>query len=85
MGASSEKTTTPDLRVCDVNSMTFTIESLAVKAGEVLSAWRGNTTVFLSCRSTDCFRSMKQFFFCFAIACPVDLLCVKDGSEHGES
>lgn len=55
LGLSSDHTTTPDLSVCDVNSMTFTIDSLASAADEVSSGCLGNTTVSRSC--------MTFFFF----------------------
>ena len=52
LGPSSDHTTTPDLRVWEVKSITFAMESLASKASEVRSGWRGSTTCSLSCTHT---------------------------------
>ncbi len=49
LGPSSDHTTTPDLRVWEVKSITFAMESLVSKASEVWSGWRGSTTCSLSC------------------------------------
>lgn len=48
-GASAEETTTPDLRVSELNSRTRLTERVATLEAEAASAQRGNTTVSLSC------------------------------------
>ena len=92
-GAPSENTTTPDLRVCDVNSITFTIESLTCNAEEMWSARRGITTVSLSCidgtppiKLTEQQPSMSTHIsfhaglvlHCFASPCQAWQLCTLD-------
>jgi len=52
-GPSSAQATTPDLRVCEVNSITFAMDSLATNAVDVWLGWRGNTTCSLSCRGNE--------------------------------
>ena len=48
-GASADETTTPDLRVSELNSSTRFTERVATREAEAASARRGNTTVSLSC------------------------------------
>lgn len=60
LGPSSDHTTTPDLSFCDVNSMTFTMDSLASGAEEVWSGCRGSTTVSRSCVASFFSFSMNQ-------------------------
>lgn len=48
-GASLVMTTTPDLRVCELNSNTLTMVSLAMFEDDLASGRRGRTTVSLSC------------------------------------
>ena len=42
-------TTAPDLRLCELNSNTLTMDNRTVLAGESVSGVRGKTTVSLSC------------------------------------
>ncbi|KAA6427456.1 MAG: hypothetical protein FRX49_02119 [Trebouxia sp. A1-2] len=43
LGPSSDHTTTPDLRVCNVKSITFAMESLASRASENLRPMQDRT------------------------------------------
>ena len=48
-GASGDKTTAPDLRVSELNSSTFTMDSLAILKADNASDFLGRTTASLSC------------------------------------